>query len=269
MTHAPRLKLLRFYLTAPAPCPYLDGKTERKVFTPLVGDLASDLNEALTHIGFRRSQTIAYRPACENCSACYSVRVVLDGFSPTRSQKRVMRRNQDLIRTQVPAEATREQFELLRTYLETRHPEGGMAEMSQSDFATMVQDTSVDTSIVEYREPLGLGGQLRAFCLMDKISDGLSMVYSAFDTSLTDRSLGLWMILDHLDLSRKMGLDYVYLGYWIEECQKMSYKARFTPLEILGANGWELFDGQVPPAPGHSIPFEEPSIPSPGGRNPQ
>jgi len=256
MTHAPRLKLLRFYLTAPAPCPYLDGMTERKVFTPLVGDLAGELNEALTHIGFRRSQTIAYRPACENCSACYSVRIVLDGFTPTKSQKRIMKRNKELVRVKVPAIATEEQFELLSKYLVERHPEGGMAEMSQGDFATMVQDTSVDTSIVEYREPLDQGGALRAFCLMDKISDGLSMVYSAFDPDLTDRSLGLWMILDHIDLSRQAGLDYVYLGYWIEACQKMAYKARFIPLEILGAGGWVQFDGQTPPVPGRSIPLE-------------
>jgi len=257
MTHAPRLKLLRFYLTAPAPCPYLEGQIERKVFTPLIGELAGELNEALTHIGFRRSQTIAYRPACENCSACYSVRIVIDGFAPTRNQKRIIRRNRDLVRTVAPAEATLEQYELLHSYLVARHPEGGMADMDRADYATMVQDTSVDTLIVEYREPESAGGALKAFCLVDRISDGLSMVYSAFDPALLERSLGLWMIFDHIDLCREFGLDYVYLGYWIDECQKMAYKSRFRPLEILGAAGWEEFDGSSPPAPGHPIPLEE------------
>jgi arginine-tRNA-protein transferase len=199
------------------------------------------LSEALTHSGFRRSQTIAYRPACDGCSACVSVRVVVSGFEISRSQRRISRRNADIGRREVPAEATREQFALLRTYLDSRHSGGGMSDMGLFDYVAMVEETPVDTHIVEYRRPDkdGVPGALLACALTDVLRDGLSMVYSFFHPGEDARSLGTYMILDHVRAAAARGLPYVYLGYWVEGSAKMDYKSRFRPLEALTKEGWE------------------------------
>jgi arginine-tRNA-protein transferase len=233
-------RLPQFFLTPGGPCPYLPGRVERKVFARLSGSLAQPLNEALTHSGFRRSQMIAYRPACEGCSACVSVRIVVKDFAPSRGQRRTMRRNSDLVRTEVPAEATREQFALLRTYLDSRHAGGGMSDMGLFDYVAMVEETPVSTHIVEYRKKTegGEQGALMACALTDVLRDGLSMVYSFYHPGEVTRSLGSSMILDHIEAARMRGLDYVYLGYWIDGSEKMDYKARFKPLEALGQEGW-------------------------------
>ena len=141
----------QFYLTAPSACPYLPGQHERKIFTHLVGKRAAALNDLLTQTGFRRSQTIAYRPACESCRACVSVRVLVDDFRPSACQRRTRRANADLVGVFVPPKPTSEHFALFRTYLDARHPEGGMADMSSLDFSMMVEDTHIDTHLVEYR----------------------------------------------------------------------------------------------------------------------
>ena len=206
------------------------------LFARLTGTLAQPLSEALTHSGFRRSQSIAYRPACEGCSACVSVRIVAGEFLPSRSQKRIARRNRDLSRASAPAEATREQFALLRTYLDSRHSGGGMSDMGLFDYVAMVEETPVDTHIVEYRKK---DGTLVACALTDRLRDGLSMVYSFFHPGEEARSLGTYMILDHVRSAREAGLPYVYLGYWVRGSDKMDYKIRFSPLEALTQNGWE------------------------------
>jgi arginine-tRNA-protein transferase len=233
----------QFFLTPGGPCPYLPGKVERKVFARLADNLAQPLSEALTHSGFRRSQSIAYRPACESCNACQSVRIRAQDFVISRNQKRILRRAADLQRSEVAAEATREQFALLRTYLDSRHPGGGMSDMGLFDYVAMVEETPVDTHIVEYRAP---DGTLLACALTDRLKDGLSMVYSFFHPGEDARSLGTTMILDHVRSAQKAGLPYVYLGYWVRGSDKMDYKIRFTPLEALGQNGWESL---VPPGP--------------------
>jgi leucyl-tRNA---protein transferase len=231
-------RLPQFFLTPGGPCPYLPGKTERKVFARLSGSLAQPLNEALTHSGFRRSQMIAYRPACDGCSACVSVRIPVDYFSPSRTQRRVIKRSSDLIRAVVPPVATREQFALLRTYLDSRHAGGGMSDMGLFDYVAMVEETPVDTHIVEYRQTGSGPGRLTACALTDVLRDGLSMVYSFYHPGEHARSLGTFMILDHIETARARGLPYVYLGYWINGSDKMDYKSRFRPLEALGPNGW-------------------------------
>jgi arginine-tRNA-protein transferase len=248
MTHH-RPETPQFYLTAPAPCPYLAGKTERKVFTHLVGERAHALNDILTQGGFRRSQNIAYRPACEACRACISVRCIVDAFVETSSFRRIRKRNADLIGTATTASATSEQYSLFRDYLDGRHAEGGMADMSVLDYAMMVGDSYVDTKVFEYRfrgPDSGITGRgdgpLVATALTDVLADGLSMVYSFFDPDYSDRSLGTLMILDHIDRARRMGLPYVYLGYWVSGSRKMAYKRRFRPQEHLGANGWQRVD---------------------------
>jgi leucyl-tRNA---protein transferase len=229
-------RIPQFFLTPGGPCPYLPGRTERKVFARLGGNLAQPLSEALTHSGFRRSQSIAYRPACEGCSACVSVRIRASEFEASRNQKRIFKRSDDLVRTEVTAEATREQFALLRTYLDSRHPGGGMSDMGLFDYVAMVEETPVDTRIVEYRNA---AGTLLACALTDRLKDGLSMVYSFFHPGEDSRSLGTYMILDHVRAARAQSLPYVYLGYWVRGSEKMDYKIRFSPLEALTQNGWE------------------------------
>jgi leucyl-tRNA---protein transferase len=228
----------QFYLTAPSPCPYLAGKEERKVFTHLVGERAGELNDLLTHGGFRRSQSIAYRPACEACRACVSVRVVVDDFRPTRSMRRVLDRNADIVGEMRAAVPTSEQYSVFRAYLDSRHHDGGMADMTVLDYAMMVEDSHVTTKMVEYRlRPAG-GGDLLAVALTDVLGDGLSMVYSFYEPDAADRSLGTLMILDHIVRARRMGLAYVYLGYWVRGSRKMDYKGRFLPQERLMPEGW-------------------------------
>jgi arginine-tRNA-protein transferase len=235
----------QFYLTAPSPCPYLAGREERKVFTHIVGRRAREINEILTQGGFRRSQTIAYRPACESCRACISVRVLVDEFRPSANMRRVLRANRDIVGTATPNEPSSEQYGLFQRYLEARHGEGGMVDMSVLDYAMMVEDSHVDTRLLEYRRRgpdtaiHGRGqGPLVALSLTDELGDGLSMVYSVFDPRLADRSLGTFLILDHIARAKARGLPYLYLGYWVEGSRKMDYKARFTPQERLLTTGW-------------------------------
>jgi len=232
-------------MTAPNTCGYLPDKVERKVFTHLVGMRAAALNDLLTQAGFRRSQTIAYRPACDQCNACVSVRVPVDEFEPSRNMRRVLEANSDLVGLTIPNKATSEQYSLFRSYLGDRHSDGGMIDMSVLDFSLMIEDSHVDTTLIEYRRRgpdtfiNGRGtGPLIATALTDILSDGLSMVYSFFDPELSDRSLGTYMILDHIQRTKKQGLPYLYLGYWINGSKKMDYKARFMPQERLGLNGW-------------------------------
>jgi leucyl-tRNA---protein transferase len=227
----------QFYLTSPAPCPYLPGREERKVFTHLIGRRAETLNDTLTQSGFRRSQTIAYRPACENCRACVSVRVKVDDFSVSRNLRRIRRRNADLVASVAEARATPEQYELFRAYVSERHNDGGMADMSFSDYQMMVEDSHVTTRLIEYRAETP-DGPLLACCLTDYLADGLSMVYSFYEPALETRSLGAFMILDHVDRARLRSQTHLYLGYWVEGSAKMGYKSRFTPQERLGMDGW-------------------------------
>jgi arginine-tRNA-protein transferase len=253
-----QFKFPRFFVTSPAPCPYLPGRTERKVFTELAGTHAAELNEALGRIGFRRSQGVAYRPSCSDCQACVSVRVVAGEFQPNATQRKQMRRHADLVVNACEPWTTEEQFSLLRRYLSARHPGGGMAEMDELDFADMVEQTPVTTFMVEYREPSSNGrpGTLVGACLTDQQSDGLSMVYSFFDPALESRpGLGTFIILDHIQRARAARLPFVYLGYWVKGSSRMQYKVRFQPIERLGPNGWRRFDAAdlepgLPPATG-------------------
>ncbi len=237
---------LRFFLTAPQPCPYLPGRLERKVFAHLPLNEGAAVNDALTLGGFRRSQNIAYRPACPGCDACVSARIPVDAHRLSRSERRILERNADLTGMRVSPEAKSEQFELLRRYLDTRHAGGGMTGMTWPDYVAMVEDTAVRTHIVEYRQ--GAGGEkpgaLTACVLVDSLSDGFSLVYSFFDPDQPRRSLGSHIILDHVARAKAGGLAYVYLGYWVRGSEKMAYKARFNPLEILRPEGWRAITAE-------------------------
>jgi leucyl-tRNA---protein transferase len=241
----------KFFVTNPSPCPYLPGKVERKVFTELSGRNASELNEALGRIGFRRSQSVAYRPSCIDCSACVSVRVLAAEFKPNASQRKLLRKHRDIEVAACKPWTTEEQYQLLRRYLAQRHPGGGMAEMDEHDFADMVEQTTVDTYVIEYREPSADGkpGRLIGACLSDQQSDGLSMIYSFFDVGPDARKgLGTYIILDHVLRAGRAGLPYVYLGYWVEGSERMQYKTAFRPLERLGRDGWRRLDEGEPEA---------------------
>ena len=200
----------------------------------------ASINDALTQIGFRRSQNIAYRPACERCDACVSARIPASDYVFSRSERRVVDRNSDLSRHLVEAEATIEQFELLRRYLLARHAEGGMADMTWPDFVAMVEDTAARTHLIEYRLASSDRGpgDLVGCVLIDVLADGLSMVYSFYEPDLPKRSLGSFIILDHIVQANLAGLPYVYLGYWVAGSPKMAYKARFDPVEVLLPGGW-------------------------------
>jgi len=239
------IRFPRFFVTSPAPCPYLPGRSERKVFTELKGPHADQLNEALGRIGFRRSQTVAYRPSCLDCQACVSVRVVAGEFKPSNTQKREMKRNDDLVVTECRPWATDEQYELLTRYLGVRHPDGGMSSMDELDYADMIEHTPVTSHVIEYREPTedGEPGRLVGACLTDRQGDGLSMIYSFYDPEHESRAgLGNYIILDHIRRAARDELPYVYLGYWVEGSPRMQYKVRYRPLERLTREGWQRMD---------------------------
>lgn len=251
----------RFFVTTPSPCPYLPGRTERKVFTELAGPHASELNDALGRIGFRRSQSVAYRPSCQGCAACVSIRVVACEFKPNTTQRRLLRRHSDLVITACKPWTTEEQFVLLRKYLSARHPGGGMADMDEFDFADMVEQTPVKSFVIEYREPSvdERPGKLVGACLTDQQGDGLSMIYSFFDPHHPDRDgLGTFIILDHIRRAAEARLPFVYLGYWVDGSARMQYKTRFRPIERLTAGGWQRFE---PPEP-TAMPAEREPLPS-------
>jgi len=239
-----------FYVTSAQPCPYLPGRLERKLFTHLTHDKPPGLVDNLLKGGFRRSQNIAYTPYCEGCQACVSVRVLVDEFRPSKNMKRVIAANRDLEASRHLPRPSSEQFSLFRDYIDVRHGDGGMADMSVLDYAQMVEDSVVNTFVTEYRlrrpleprQPDGapdLAGPLYGVALCDRLSDGISMVYSFYAVDQAERSLGSYIILEHIEYARSLGLPYVYLGYWINGSRKMRYKTRFAPQERLGSNGWE------------------------------
>lgn len=232
----------QFYVTAPQPCPYLDGRMERKLFTALQGEHAQKLNDTLSKQGFRRSQNVLYRPSCAECSACLSARIRVADFEPRRTHRRILKRAETLTRNATSPWATEDQFALFRRYLDTRHADGGMADMDIFEFAAMIEETPIKSRVVEYSRPPREGERgrpLAAVCLTDVFDDGLSMVYSFYDPDLADLSLGTYVILDHVALAREAGLPYVYLGYWVPGSRKMGYKATFPALEIYKGGRWQ------------------------------
>lgn len=230
----------QFYVTAPQECPYLDGRKERKLFTALQGEWASELNSSLSKQGFRRSQNVLYRPSCADCSACMSARIDVRRFTASKSQKRVDKKNCQLDRRTNSPWATEEQYELFRRYLTSRHANGGMADMDVFEFANMIEETPIKTRVIEYSDEASR--ELAAVCLTDILDDGVSMVYSFFEPDLATHSLGTYVILDHIRIAQENDLPYVYLGYWVPGSTKMGYKANFSGLEIYRGGAWEAIN---------------------------
>ncbi|MEM9054295.1 MAG: arginyltransferase [Pseudomonadota bacterium] len=233
---------LRFYVTGASPCPYLPNRVERKGFTHLAQDNPDALHNQLSQAGFRRSQGVAYRPACPTCNACRSVRVDASAFQTSRNQRRIIRTNNDLVREPVQARATREQYRLLKAYLGSRHEGGGMSDMGFREYCAMVNDSPVQTLLFEYRQGTAKDAPLIAVSLTDVMRDGFSMVYTFFDPAQRRRSLGTYLILDHILHAGELSLPHVYLGYWIKGSAKMDYKRRFTPLEVLDGGRWRRLE---------------------------
>jgi arginine-tRNA-protein transferase len=232
-----------FYVTAPQPCPYLPGRHERKIFTHLSPDKPRAVIDNLLKGGFRRSQNIAYMPYCDHCAACVPVRIVVNEFEPRRTLCKTWKRNADIVARRVASKPTIEQYALFRGYIEARHPKGGMADMSLLDYSMMIQDSTVDTFLTEYRLTSGADGDAKegalvAAVLCDRLSDGISLVYSFYEPDQPERSLGNYIIMEQVAYARSRGLPYVYLGYWIAGSRKMAYKIRFTPQEHLTPAGW-------------------------------
>ena len=226
-----------FYTTAPLPCPYVPGRTERKVVTEITGADAEALHARLSRAGFRRSHNIAYAPVCPSCNACVPIRIPVDRFRPGRTLRRIARDNAMVEGFEVPARATAEQFQLFQRYQNNRHGDGDMAGMSFYDYRAMVEDTPIDSMLVEFRDP---DDRLLGGCLTDKLADGLSAVYSFYAPAMERRSLGTYSILWLVERARQLGLQHVYLGYWVPESRKMAYKARFRPTEILVGGTWRM-----------------------------
>lgn len=239
--------LQNYYVLEPNLCPYLPGRLERKLLTEISGPGAQRLYETLTLAGFRRSHRFAYRPACGRCNACTPVRVLVDGFTPSRSLRRILRTNADLSFAFVPPHATAEQFTLFRRYIESRHGDGEMAGMTEQEYRDMVEASDLDTRLAEFRDR---DGRLLAVCLLDWLRDGPSAVYSFFAPEEARRSLGSYVVLSLITAARQAGLAHVYLGYWIENSRKMAYKTRFRPIQLLGPAGWQTLSEGAPPASG-------------------
>jgi arginyl-tRNA--protein-N-Asp/Glu arginylyltransferase len=247
MTYKPPRRPQFFYTTAPLPCPYLTGRTERKVVTEITGPDSDALHDRLSRAGFRRSHNIAYAPVCPSCNACVPIRIPTATFQPDKSMRRVLRANATVEGFEMPARATAEQFQLFQRYQQARHGDGDMATMSFYDYRAMVEDTPIETAVVEFRGP---DDRLVGACLMDRLGDGLSAVYSFFAPELERRSLGNFTILWLIERARALGLPYVYLGYWVPESAKMAYKARFRPSEVLAGGAWRvLIEADQTPMP--------------------
>ena len=218
-----------YFSTDLATCPYLEHRLERRLVVSLDEESDGGSLDRLVLAGFRRSQNYAYRPTCPGCNACVPVRIPVERFLMTRTWRRTLKRNADLLVSERPSKATGEQFILFQHYLKSRHADGGMASMGWNEYQAMVEDSPKNSEVVEWRCP---DGALAGVSLTDRFQSGLSGVYKFFDPDLARRSLGTQIILWHVQRARELDLPYVYLGYWIAGSPKMAYKARFRPWNI-------------------------------------
>ena len=244
MKHKPYIDTRFFFSTSLVPCPYLPDRMERRLITELIGRHASEMHDQLSYGGFRRSHSIAYAPACPSCSSCKAVRVLAREFKPSRSQRRIWIKNDDLSLHLRPAIATEEQYSLFLRYQRYRHGDGDMAAMNFFDYQALIEDTPIETSVLEVRD---YDGHLIAACLTDIMATGLSAVYSFFEPTLGRRGLGNYIILWLIYRARALNLTHVYLGFWVPDSTKMSYKTKFQPVEIRSPEGWILFEENLAP----------------------
>ena len=228
------LAQLKFFVTPPHECSYLDDREATTLFVDPAARMDNDLYSALSTLGFRRSGRHVYRPHCEACSACIPVRIPVDRFALRRSQKRIHNRNADLDVRIVDAEFSEERYDLYARYIRERHSDGDMYPPSREQFRSFLLCEWSATRFIEMRE----GERLLAVAVVDVIRDGLSAIYTFFEPEASKRSLGVYAILWQIDYAARQGWPHVYLGYWIKQCQKMSYKTDYRPLEMYVGERW-------------------------------
>lgn len=226
---------LQLYITTESPCSYFADRLSCNLVPDPKLRLNMPIYNQLIQHGFRRSGGYCYRPHCTHCQACLACRIPVDKFTPSRSQKRCLKMNQALKLTAVSADFTTEYFDLYRRYLNSRHTDGSMSDPAEEDFKQFLYCRWSDTQFLEHR----LDGKLVAVAVTDIVSDGVSAVYSFFDPEMVKHSLGTYCVLQQLDYAKQLGLDYVYLGYWIEDHPKMHYKSNFRPLQIYRDEHWQ------------------------------
>ncbi len=230
-----RISALNFYLTAPYPCSYLPGLQARSQVATPAFLINTPLYSDLVRHGFRRSSTYIYRPRCDTCNACVQMRVLARQFKPDRTQRRAWKQHADLKATLHPLQDRDEYYELYLRYQRARHRNGGMDNDDRDAYRTFLLQSHIDTLLVEFREQ----ETLRMVSVIDLLSDGLSSVYTFFDPDMPRARYGVYNVLWQIELCRKLELDYVYLGYWIGESPKMSYKIRYQPAEGLQNGTWQ------------------------------
>ena len=232
------LSELRFFTTPAHDCSYLEGKQAITLFADPLAKIDKDLYSSLSSVGFRRSGTHIYRPYCQSCTACIPVRLPVAQFAPRRRHKRVMQANHDVSVTSHEPALTEEYFALYESYISERHDDGDMYPASRDQFQSFLVDGRPEASFYEFRD----SGKLLAVAVADELNDGLSAIYTFFDPKEDARSLGVLAILWLIEHARELELDYLYLGYWIKQCQKMSYKMDYKPIELYVNNSWIKLD---------------------------
>ncbi|BBL70255.1 arginyltransferase [Methylogaea oryzae] len=225
---------LPLLLSAEHDCSYLPERRARSLVATPERPMDGNLYSQLVKHGFRRSGDLVYRPHCHGCSACIALRVPVAAFRPNRAQRRCVKDNADLSATPLPAEFNQEHYRLYRRYLGWRHPDGQMADTTPESYIEFLANDWCDTYFVEFRDQ----GRLAAVAVVDLLTDGLSAVYTFYEPELERRGLGAYAVLWQIAQAHALGLDYLYLGYWIEECRKMAYKSRYRPFEIYRNGRW-------------------------------